>query len=86
VSVVKNIDLQALRARALISLENEMQPELQGASLFLCLLGSMLLAASPESPWETGCWQSLYDGQAETENVNGPDLLATLANVTQVLS
>jgi hypothetical protein len=86
VSKVSALDLGALRARLLLALEHEADPDLDGASLFLMAIGACLLAASPESPWEVGVWDSLFRAQSDVEGVNGEDLLAVLGSVTQVLS
>jgi hypothetical protein len=69
-SRVESLDLAALRARLIVAIEG-------------C---DGLEGASPESSAELGLWASLFDLQAEIEGVNGTEILATLANVTAVVS
>jgi hypothetical protein len=82
-SKVSAIDLGALRARLILAIEGA--PELAG-SVYLLAIGSCYLAAAPEAYAELGLWASLFDLQAQLEGVNGSEILATLANVTAVLS
>lgn len=76
-SKVSAINMGALRARLLVALTGELP-----GSLFLQAIGSLLLAASPEHPTESALWDSLFELQARIDNVNGSELLASLANVT----
>jgi len=58
-----------------------LEGELDG-SLFLQTIAAMLLAASPESPWELGCWESLLQAQAHEEAIEAEHLLAQLGAIT----
>lgn len=76
-SKVSAIDMGALRGRLLVALRGELP-----GSLFLQAIGSLLLSAAPDHPTENALWDSLFELQARLENVNGSELLASLANVT----
>lgn len=77
-SRLEALDLGALPARLILAIEGA--DGLEG-SLYLLSIGSLYLAASPESPAELGMWAGLFDLQAQIEDVNGGEILATLVNV-----
>ncbi len=82
-SKVSAIDLGLLRARLMLAIEG--CGGLQG-STYLLAIGSLYLAASPESPHEIGMWSSLFEMQALTEAVDGEQLLDVLGTVTSVVA
>ncbi len=62
------------------------QPEIPGASAYLIGIAALMLAATPESPFETGLWASLFEFQSVEERVDGAAILATLVSCTAVVS
>jgi hypothetical protein len=80
-SRVSMLDIKALRARLIVALEGELD-----GSLFLQTIAAMLLAASPVSPWELGCWESLLQAQALEEANEADHLIAQLGAVTGMVS
>ena len=74
------IDFVQLRAALALAVAGE--PGLPGTpSPYLLGIGALMLAAEPDSPFETGLWASLFEFQAVEERVDGAAVLATLANV-----
>lgn len=82
-SRVERIDLAALRARLILAIEGH--DDLPG-SVYLHGIGALYLAAAPEAAAEIGMWASLFELQAQIENVNGADILAALASCTAVIA
>jgi hypothetical protein len=78
-SKVKSLDLGLIARRLRLAVEGAGGPE--HGSCYLRAIGALYLSAAPESPFEAGLWASLFEFQAVEENVNGAELLATLANV-----
>jgi hypothetical protein len=82
-SRVDRIDMGLLRARLICAIEG---CDEVGGSPYLLAIGSLYLAASPESHAELGLWASLFDLQAQIEGVNGAEILDALGGVSGVLS
>jgi hypothetical protein len=82
-SRVSQLDLAGLRAKLILAIEGA---EGLAGSPYLLAIGALYLTASPDSPFETGLWASLFEFQAVEEHVDGAAILATLASCKAVLA